>query len=341
MASGRRRAIVRGAILLVATLLLAEGAVRAAAFLLRRDDAVSARSGEGVVYCIGDSFTYGQGVRPEEAWPRVLGRLLEEAAPGRAPEIRTLAVPGNSSSVALADLAKVLQAGDARLVLILAGWNANDGDFAEHAAERSRPVPWSARLDLWLSSSRLYRVVKQALTLRSRELVLDDVRIVPQTTAMSLYDFTAYQEIAARNLREMARLCRAAGVPCAFLTYPHQPLPPNPYTETEYYHALFGRTPLSERDYLVHDRKPGEIAIDAVIRTVAESEGVPLIDVQPAFAGGKGMFLADYHHPTAAGHVRMARAVFDRVGGALVGTAGATGAAAGRVTPAASLAPPP
>jgi len=47
--------------------------------------------------------------------------------------------------------------------------------------------------------------------------------------------------------------------------------------------ALFGRTQLSESDYLIHDRHPGEIAIDAVIRTVGDGAGLPVIDLQPPF----------------------------------------------------------
>jgi hypothetical protein len=136
---------------------------------------------------------------------------------------------------------------------------------------------------------------------------------VPQTTQRSLYKFRAYQEIAQENLRRLARMCHAARVPCAFLTYPHRELPPNPYTRTEYYHMLFGRTALGEDDYLVHDRRPGEIAIDAIIRTVGEEEGVPVIDLQPAFAAAARpeLFQADLHHPTAPGHVLIAGTVFD------------------------------
>jgi hypothetical protein len=172
-------------------------------------------------------------------------------------------------------------------------------------------VPWTARADLWLSHSRLYRVLKQAATYRSRTLVLDDVEVVPQTTAMQLYDFHAYQEIAGDNLRRIAAMCHAAGTPCAFLTYPHQDLPPNPYTRTEYYHVLFGRTPIGEEDYLVHDRRSGEIAIDAIIRTVAEEAAIPLIDTQPAFANatGGGLYQSDWHHPTAKGHRLIAETV--------------------------------
>ena len=304
-----RGPVGRAVIGIALALVVGEGAVRALGHALRRD----ARLGPAgaTIYCVGDSFTYGQGVHRDEAWPRLLGRLLGDSAPA----IVSLAEPGRSSSVALVEVANVLKRGDARLVLVMTGWNANDGDFAAYAERRSRPVPWQTRLDVWLERSRLYRVAKQAATYRGRTVVLDDVKLVPQTTAMSLYDFRAYQEIALENLRAIAERCRAARVPCVFLTYPHQPPPPNPYTRTEYYHVLFGRTPLAESDYLFHDRRPGEIAIDAVIRHVAESEDVPLIDVQPPFeaAGRHDLFQADWHHPTAAGHVLIAHAVLDAI----------------------------
>jgi len=302
---------------LAVVLLLAEGAVRAAGLVLRRDqDFGAARSAANVVYCVGDSFTYGQGVEPAEAWPRVLASLLRAEDEASAPAVRILAEPGRSSSLAILDVARALKAGDARLLLIMTGWNANDGDFAAYAAQQDRGLAWTARVNIWLAHSRLYRVVKHAITYRGRTLVLDDVEIIPQTIEMQLYDFRAYQEIARQNLRRIARMCHAAGVPCAFVTYPHQELPPNPYTRTEYYHALFGRTPLSEADYLVQERRPGEIALDAVIRRVSEREDIPLIDTQRVFAAaGEGLFLADWHHPTAAGHDLIARTVFSAISG--------------------------
>ncbi len=309
----------------VAMLVVGELAVRGLGHVMRRDAPVVAErsGGTGVIYCVGDSFTYGQGVQPDQAWPRVLAGLLREQLGADAPQVQTLAEPGRSSSVAVVEVAEALEKGDARLILVLSGWNANDGDFAAHAQARKRAVPFTTTLDLWLLHSRLYRVLKHALTLRGRTLHFDDVEIVPQTTAMSLYDFRSYQEIAQKNLRQIARMCRAAGVPCALLTYPHQPLPANPYTQSEYYHVVFGRTPLSEDDYLLHDRRPGEIAVDAIIREVAESEGLTMVDLQPPFerAGYGGLFLSDWHHPTPAGHALMARTVFDVVAPALTPSA--------------------
>jgi phospholipase/lecithinase/hemolysin len=62
----------------------------------------------------------------------------------------------------------------------------------------------------------------------------------------------------------------------------------------------------------VHDRAPGEIAIDAIIRTVGRAEDVPVIDTQPAFArdASGGLYQADWHHPTAKGHRLIAATVF-------------------------------
>ncbi|OQY65164.1 MAG: hypothetical protein B6D46_14585 [Polyangiaceae bacterium UTPRO1] len=311
----------RAAVVLVwfaSILALAEGSIRLASFVLRRDQALPPTlAGAGTIYCIGDSFTYGQGVGRSEAWPQVLARMLGAAGEGDV-RVQTLAEPGRSSSAAIAEVAKALAAGDARLVLVMTSWNANDGDFAAWAVARARTVPWTARLDLWLARSRLYRVLKHAATYRSLTLVLDDVAVVPQTTSMQLYDFRAYQEIARANLERIAAMCHAAGVPCAFLTYPHQDLPPNPYTRSEYYHALFGRTPIGEGDYLIRDRHPGEIAIDAVIRTVGERTGTPVIDTQPAFlaAAGDELYQADWHHPTASGHRLIAATVFAWLRGA-------------------------
>ncbi len=75
---------------------------------------------------------------------------------------------------------------------------------------------------------------------------------------------------------------------------------------------------------MVRERRPGEIAIDAVIREVSEREDVALIDTQPAFAAalaaaatpGAGLFLAAWHHPTPKGHRLIAETVFAAIRGA-------------------------
>src|SRR5262249_17845657 len=100
----RRRHAVRRvaafALWLGAVLVAAEGAVRAAGWVLRRDQSLApGHAGANVIYAIGDSFTYGQGVTPEEAWPRLLASRLRAELGDAAPTVRTLAEPGRSSSV--------------------------------------------------------------------------------------------------------------------------------------------------------------------------------------------------------------------------------------------------
>lgn len=295
---------------------IAEAAVRLAAWAQRRDErTLAAGSAKGLaIYCIGDSFTFGLGVKPEEAWPKVLERLLNQR--GRGAAVVNFANPGLSSANVLYAVARVIKQGDALAILVLAGWNANDSDFAQHAQERAQPVPFAARAENLLeSNSRLYRLLKQALTYRSRAAVLDAVKIVPQTT-MDLYDFRAYQEIAYKNLKRLAALCREFELPLVLLNYPYRDLPPNPYSKNEYYHVVFGRSKVSAEDYLIRDRQPDEIAIHAVIRKVGEEEGIPVVDVHEAFmrSGRAELFQPDLHHPTPVGHEIMAQAVFQAVG---------------------------
>jgi lysophospholipase L1-like esterase len=317
---------------LVIALAAAEGAVRLAAWAQRRDALGPPPGGSAgpILYCIGDSFTFGLRVKPEEAWPKVLERMLQRDL--RTARVVNFANPGLSSANVVYGVARVLERGDALAIFVLAGWNANDTDFAQHAAERDRPVPFTARAENLLeSSSRLYRLVKQALTYRDRAAVLGAIKLAPQTT-MDLYEFRAYQEIADKNLRRVAGLCRQFGVPLVLMNYPFRDLPPNPYSKNEYYHVVYGRTKVTEADYLVRDRQPDEIAIHAVIRKVGEEEGVPVVDFQEAFVrSGRGieeLFQPDWHHPTPVGHEIMAQAVYGKLGGEL--RARMRAAAAGR-----------
>ena len=300
---------------LVGVLVLAEGSVRLAGFILRRDDSIriGRESGRNVIHCIGDSFTYGTGVDPDQAYPKVLERMLQEA--GDELVVENHGWPGLSSSNAVYAVAQILEKEDVALILVLTGWNANDTDFQRLAERKNRAVPWTSRLDTLLERSRLYRLTKQLATYRSRTAVLDGIELVPQAPEMELYDFRAYQEIALENLRSIAELDRRFDARLVFLNYPYRDLPDNPYSKNEYYHVVVGRTPLEEADYVVPDRRPDEIAIHAAIRHVGEREGIPVIDLHEAFvsSGRDDLFQDDWHHPTAAGHEIIARAIFDHL----------------------------
>lgn len=305
--------IVAAVALCVATALGAgEMGLRMAAARMSREPAVELRTGRGFIYYIGDSFTYGQGVRPDEAWPAVFGARLQEDYGADAIPMMGYARPGMSSSYGLWLVSQALARGDARIILLLVGWNANDNDFADYRARHDQAVPLSARLNVVLEHSRLYRVLRLAARRDADTLTLDDVKLIPFVPRSELYDFHAYQEIARENLTKIAALCKSHGVPLLLLNYPHQRLPPNPYSPIEYIHVLFGRTPISDADYVIPDRQPGELAVDAIIRTVGREQQVPVLDVDAAFraSGRADLFLPDWHHPTATGHRIMADTVW-------------------------------
>ncbi|MBI5187328.1 MAG: hypothetical protein HZA01_16600 [Nitrospinae bacterium] len=312
----RRRALFTlvAAIMLLA---MAEIGLRVPAYIFRRDAGYSAlpRDKGATVFCIGDSFTFGTGVNLDEAYPQALERLLHGAGLTNI-RVVNLGRPGHSSAYALYCAAQAIMNEPSPYLAVLSGWNANDNDFLMHAREKKQSAPLSAYVDQFLNWSRLYRLASQIATLRGRSEDLGNVKLVPLSPAMRLYNFRAYQEICRKNLEQIVHISRQRRVPLMLLNYPVQKLPPNEYNlELEYYHLMHGKTTLEEKDYVVHDRRPGENAIDSVIRDVAERGRVPLVDVNTAFkeAAEQGLYQEDWHHPTARGHEIMARRVFSAI----------------------------
>lgn len=305
----------RALLVVLLGLTIGEASIRLAALLMRRDAwaGLSLPAGK-VIYAVGDSFTYGTGVERHLAFPQVLERLLRESGLEEARVVNN-GWPGLSSANALFAVAKILDEADPALVLVMTGWNANDTDFERHR-EAWRRHSWTNALDNTLESLRLYRISKQLLTSRVRTAHLGDVELVPQAPAMELYDFRAYQEIARKHLQAIAELCHARDTPLVLLNYPYQHLPDNPWAlRNEYYHLVFGRTPLAETDYIIHEREAEESGLHSVIRTVGTENNVPVIDLRRIFAdaGSDTLYQTDWHHPTVDGHRVIALAIFDRI----------------------------
>ncbi len=279
---------------------------------MSREPSISLKAGQGAVYYIGDSFTYGQGVEIEESWPAQLRLRMTENGAGSVP-LLGYAKPGMSSSYSLYMLARAISSGAPRLVIVMMGWNANDNDFAEQRQRDSKELSLATRAHLLLEHLRLYRFLRLALLRRSETIELADVKLVPFVPRYTLYNFRDYQRITLRNLTKTARLARRYDVPIVFLNYPHQDLPPNPYSPIEYIHVLFSKTKITDADYIIEDRRPGEIAVNSIIRHVGAAEGVPVIDIASAFDAlqdKSNLFQDDWHHPTARGQRIIADKLF-------------------------------
>ncbi len=74
------------------------------------------------VLCLGDSTTFGTGVGNDEAWPQVLGRLLDERAPGRF-QVINAGVPGYTFVQAMLFMEHYGLALSPDIVLVSAGHN--------------------------------------------------------------------------------------------------------------------------------------------------------------------------------------------------------------------------
>ena len=300
----------------IVILLCAEAYIRLLAWILERNRSFfEMRDGVNNIYCIGDSFTFGTGIKETDTWPSVLRHHLKKKFPGTY-EVINAGRPGSSSSYALYLVAKIIDKGNPALLIVLSGWNANNNDFRKWRQHYSMDVSLTARINETFEVSRLYCFIKWALTAGKRTIELEDIELVPMSYQMDLYSFRAYQEICRDNLQKLARLCRQNNVPLLLLNYPYQKLPENSYgLDYEYYHLLFGRSSLVEDDYIVSDRRSDEMGIHSVIRKVAEEEKVQYLDLHRVFQEKPraDLYQEDWHHPTTTGHYLIGKAVYKRL----------------------------
>src|SRR5262245_63812312 len=107
-------------------------------------------AGAKVIYCVGDSFTWGFGVKREQSWPSLIQTMLNTASASKRADVNNLGFPGLSSTNAVFAVAQAIKQNDAGVILLMAGWNANDSDFIQHAKEKSQSVPFGVRIEALL-----------------------------------------------------------------------------------------------------------------------------------------------------------------------------------------------
>ena len=302
------RTLLRAALWLLGLLLLTEIGLRAGTYILSARNRGTVAAGEYTILCIGDSFTYGINVPPQQKYPAVLERMLNARSRGPKYRVVNLGRPGTSTGYVLASLDEWLARYRPQLVVIMSGWNCNDYDFAEYRAHsgRGNGLTW-VRVSLFFNSLKTYRLAKYLL---ARVQSVPAESVYPRILSMQLYDFRDYQSIALENLGKIADKLHRAGMPAVFLTYPQALPPKNAYTGTEYYHYIFGKRRIEEDDYLLKERH-GKIAINAIIEQVARSYGIPLADNAAAFSTwpDSQVILPGDHHPNGAGNRLVARTV--------------------------------
>jgi lysophospholipase L1-like esterase len=120
------------------------------------------------VLCVGDSHTYGAGVRAEEAYPAQLQSFLDEAAPG-VYSVMNRGVPGFTTTQVRRRLPEWIAELDPTIVVVIAGannvWNLAEMDVVDSG--------WRARVAAWALRLRTVRLVQSWRAQRALDSTLD------------------------------------------------------------------------------------------------------------------------------------------------------------------------
>ena len=240
------------------------------------------------IACVGDSCTFGVGVRYEESWGVLLERALQEALPGRRVESVLAGNPGYSSHQnRLLFERHVAPLAPDVTVLYVGGWNDYVAAVGRSDRERS-----ARRRDRW-RSLRLVRLFARE-DAGDRDAVMEAFRRdeAPHGRRVPLPDFD-------ENVRAMIAAARGAGGI-----------------------VLIVLPPLTEASLRTH---PIAHEYRAATRTIARDAGVPLLDAPARFRElhafappelrelpkGEWPCLSDWVHPNEVGHRVIAEGLFE------------------------------
>ncbi len=257
------------------------------------------------IYCLGDSFTYGMGMESNKAYPAILEQKLKEADPDKKVEVYNMGKPSHGLSYVYYKIKELHEnkKGKDSLFLILGGWNVSDYDFARFDKEQSSDL--LTRLKLFLNHFRTFRFLKSYYLFKKLYYPYGSDDYVPPFWAKTNYDFEKYQKINLQYLEKIAQYGKRHNLNIIFLNYPQNPPPANPYTDKEVNHFMFSQEKISNNDYIIENRKEEEIAINSIIRFIAQKYQFPLIDINGAYEAknkeNKTLFLDDGYHPSEEG----------------------------------------
>ena len=253
---------------------------------------------------VGDSYTFGHGVRQEDAFPH---RLVQQLEP-RGVTVVSYSRPGWNTRDELRALKKHLDAAVPDVLVL--GYCLNDAEpYPTMRMMEQRPDlhPWQPKrpLETWLASrSHLFASVTRAVdTMRRRPLLRDYYRNLYRDSD----NLTAWR----RSLERIARLARQRRLPAVLVIFP-----------------IFDSD--LDSDYAYR-------SLHATVAAIGEEVGFQVLDLLPTYAArpGREMALVPFSdpHPSAQAHAiaarEIARFLEDR---GLVTTRGKPGRAAKRRT---------
>jgi lysophospholipase L1-like esterase len=226
--------ILRLGLVLIFTLAGVELALRAAGWgilTLRSREANKLGPNAVRILFIGESTTFGLGVRPEQAYPAVLTRMLEKRHPGVPFQGVNRGVPGVVTASMLMTLPDNLARYRPNLVVVQAG--ANDFNERLNGIEPPGRDGLPGPVSRALQNLRLYKSARLALELRKPGMKFENGQMLYYRHGASqniLYDQPRDEakvvQVSRRlkdNLARIVALCRQAGARVVFAGYMHSP----------------------------------------------------------------------------------------------------------------------
>ena len=229
------------------------------------------------VITLGDSCTWGFGVKPGEEYPWILQRLLNECTVPRIFEIQNAGIPGFSSLQGLRYFKSELIEYDPDLITIYFGRNDHRklSEEGGYAPDHDVPVPSTMTYTIksLLNNSRLYSTLR-TVVLKFKGPVQDQ-KAARGVSGHSGRVYRVEAEEFEGNIRDIIQMARSHKIYPVLITAPVFPESIGNYNE--------------------------------IIRMIAQDLEVELIDAEPVFfEHGGNNWLVDDCHPNTKGHLWLA-----------------------------------
>ena len=251
------------------------------------------------VIAVGDSCTFGKGVREEDCWPRQLESMLKaEMGPGVQPVVGNMGVNGYSSMHYLQVLKN--DGLEVKPDLVVLGYNLNDfpniAQKVDHAVFQQKKLRSSIPYDLrgQLGRLALFRLMRSIYYDMNREADWANAERMARTAPEEASGSSPRMEREAEILGEIVRLSREAGAEVAIFLFPY---------ESMVYLDSYSTGPVDNVRALAARLEVDFIDMVETFRDVANESDPPL-----------SLFIrGDRYHPNERGYQIVARHVADLV----------------------------
>lgn len=169
-----------------------------------------------VIYCFGDSYTFGDGASPKDSYPRQLERMLNENSKIKF-QVFNLGIPGSNSSQVLIYLKRVLaRYAKPDLIIVRAGisdsWNfANCDLFLGSYMYVFRSM---------LNNLKIYELLEQiAMGCEENYDLMPSDRDIDNIIYKRM-ETSKFKEIAEHNLTKIVKFAQSKGIKVILQNYP-------------------------------------------------------------------------------------------------------------------------